>query len=147
MDTMPLNALLGPARIIESQDPESVKAEELVQYDIQPGERILFKTQNSEKAYKSYELYKDYIYIDPDAAQFLVEKKISVVGIDYIAAGSYHHREKNVKTHMTFFENGVWVLEAINLAGVRPGPCELACLPLRIRGGDAAPARAIVRPL
>ncbi len=39
------------------------------------------------------------------------------------------------------------ILESVNLEGVRPGPCELICLSLRLAGGDAAPARAIVRAL
>ena len=147
IDTMPLDALIGPARVIESKDAESIKAEELVPYDFQPGERVLFKTQNSLKCYKTDDFIKDYIYISPEAAHFLVDKKISVVGIDYIAVGSRLYRDKNVETHMTFFKNGVWILEAINLSGVKPGPYELICLPLRVRNGDAAPARAIIKPI
>jgi len=147
IDAMPIDAIMGPARVIESKDPVSVKAEELVPYSIQPGERILFKTQNSYKLYDTDKFIEDYVYVSPEAAHFLKDKKVSVVGLDYIALGSGTDKDKNVEAHQTLLGSGIWILEAINLSGVRPGPCELICLPLRLEHGDAAPARAIVRPL
>jgi arylformamidase len=48
---------------------------------------------------------------------------------------------------MTFLENGVSILEEINLKGVRAGRYELIALPLRLRQGDAGPCRAVIRPL
>ena len=47
IDKMPLDTTIGPARIIEIKDTVSIKTEELEAYNIQPGERILFKTRNS----------------------------------------------------------------------------------------------------
>src|SRR6266566_1726521 len=44
IDTMPLEASIGRARVIEIQDTESIKVAELEQHRIQMGERILFKT-------------------------------------------------------------------------------------------------------
>ena len=147
IDAMPIDAIMGPARVIESKDPVSIKAEELVAHNIQAGERILFKTQNSAKLYDTDDFVEDYVYISTEAAHFLRDKKVAVVGLDYIAIGSYHDIDNLKEVHEVLLGNNIWVLEAINLSGVSPGPCELICLPIRLEGGDAAPARAILRPL
>ncbi len=39
--------------------------------------------------------------------------------------------------------NGV-VVEGLNLAGVPPGEYTLVCLPLKLKGADGAPARAVL---
>ena len=147
IDEMPLDTTIGRTRVIEIKDKESIKQEELEAHDIQPGERILFKTQNSLRCYKTDELVEDYISFSIEAAHFLADKKVSVVGIDYIAIGNINNWENLFEVHNTLLGKGVWVLEGINLSGVEAGPCELICLPLRLEGGDASPARVIVRPL
>ena len=38
-------------------------------------------------------------------------------------------------------------IEGLNLARVKPGRYELACLPLKIVGADGAPCRAALRAL
>jgi arylformamidase len=45
----------------------------------------------------------------------------------------------------THIDAPVHYLEGLNLADVEPGDYELLCLPLRISGCDAAPARALLR--
>jgi arylformamidase len=146
IDEMPLDAIMGLARIIEIKDTESIKPEELAAHNIQPGERILFKTRNSE-LYKIGKFVEDYVYISNEGAYFLRDKKVSVVGIDYLAIGSYRDRENIFEVHKTLLGNGIWVIEALDLSAVKAGQYELICLPIRVAQGDAAPARAIVRPV
>jgi len=147
IDEMPLDTTVGPARVIEIKDNESIKVKELEPYNIKAGERILFKTQNSEKAYKSDKFVEDYVYMATETAHYLAEKKIRLIGIDYITIGNYHDRKNIGETHETLLKAGVYVLEMINLAGVKPGEYELLCLTLRMERGDAGPCRAILRPL
>jgi arylformamidase len=147
IDQMALDAMIGPARVIEIKGPETIKTTELEPYDIRQGERILFKTQNSSRCYTTDEPVKDYVYISSEAAQFLADKKVSVVGIDYIAVSNVNSWENMIGVHETLLGNGIRVLEALNLSGVTAGPCDLICLPLRLEGGDASPARAILRPV
>src|SRR2546426_12712351 len=71
MDKMPLEATIGPARVIEIKDRESIKPEELQPHKIKPGERILFKTRNSRTAWKSDVFEKDFIYISQEAPRYL----------------------------------------------------------------------------
>jgi kynurenine formamidase len=44
---MPLDATVGPVRVIEIKDPEKIRVAELEKYNIKKGERLLFKTRNS----------------------------------------------------------------------------------------------------
>ena len=147
IDEMPLDTAMGPARVIEIRDTESVKPEELKDYNIQPGERILFKTQNSSRVYQTDKFVEDYVYFSAEAAHFFVEKGVRVVGLDYISIGSYQSQPNLVETHETLLRNGIYILEGINLSGVKAGQYELICLPIRLERGDAGPARAILRPL
>lgn len=147
IDQMPLDTTVGRARVIQIKDPVSVKVKELEPYNIQPGERILFKTQNSEKAYKTEKFYEDYVYISNEAVHLLAEKKVRLVGLDYISIGGFKDLDNIGVTHQTLLGNGIYILEMINLSGVQPGEYELLCLPLRMENGDAGPCRAILRPL
>lgn len=146
IDEMPLGAIMGPARVIEIKDTESIKPEELAAHDIQPGERILFKTVNS-SYYKLGKFVEDFVHISNEAAHFLKDKKISVVGIDYLGVGSFKDRANLIEVHQTFLGNGIWIVEALDLSGVEPGAYEIICLPIRIKQGDAGQARAVLRPL
>jgi arylformamidase len=145
IDEMPLDAIIGPARVIKSKATESINPEELEPYNIQPGERILFKTKNS-TYYKLGKYIEDFIYLSTEAAYFLRDKKISVVGMDYFGIVGFS-RGDVIKVHETLLSNGIWIIETINLSAVKAGRYEIICLPLRVKGGDAAPARAILRPL
>jgi arylformamidase len=147
IDELPLDTFIGPARIIEIKDTESIKPAELEAYDIQPGERLLFKTKNSSWVYDRDEFTTPYVYISNDAASYLAKKKVRLVGIDYITVGGWVSREDNRFVHKLFLDGGVTIMEEVYLKGVKPGRYELIALPLRIRKGDASPCRAIIRPL
>ena len=58
---------------------------ELMPHGIRRGERILFKTRNSESCYKTDEFIDDYVYFDTDVATHLVDRGVRVVGLDYIS--------------------------------------------------------------
>jgi len=147
IDELPLDIMVGPARVIEIKDTETIKPEELAAHNIQPGERLLFKTINSSKAYQTDEFYEDYVFFTGEAAHFLADKKVKVVGLDYIAVGSHKDIDNLFEVHNALFDGGAWIIEGLNLSAVKAGQYELICLPLRLERGDACPARAIVRPL
>jgi arylformamidase len=143
LDEMPLAATVGRARVIEIRDPESIKPEHLAGRRIRRGERILFKTRNSKRCWARAEFCEDFVYISKEAARYLAERRVQTVGIDYISVGGFH--QDTVETHQILLEAGIWIIEGLNLAGVRPGRYELVCLPLRVLRSDGAPARAILR--
>jgi arylformamidase len=145
LDEMPLSATLGPARVIEIRDPESVKPSELERYSILKDERILFKTRNSSRCWKTDRFVKDFVYISKEAASYLAARRIRTVGIDYLSVGGFF--KDGHETHSILLKAGIWIVEGLDLSKIKPGPYELACLPLKILRSDGAPARAALRPL
>jgi arylformamidase len=145
IDAMPIETTVGPCRVIEIKDEKSVTVKELEPYKIKAGERILFKTKNSPGVYAVRQYAGKFVTVSLEAAKYLAEKKIRLVGIDYISVASAETMENVGDVHKTFLSNGIFILEALNLAGVKPGNYELICLPLRIEKGDAGPCRVILR--
>src|SRR5215472_6459548 len=139
-EEVPLDNLIGPARVIEIKDPHAVKAEELRVHNLGACERVLFKTSNSERCWKTSQFVHDFVSIAEDAASYLASLNTLAVGIDYLSAGS-------PETHRALLSAGVVIIEGLNLAGISQGRYELLCLPLRILGGDGAAARALLKPL
>lgn len=139
-DAVPLENLIGPARVIEIEDPSAVRWAELCKHNIGHSERLLFKTLNSQRCWNSSEFVSDFISVAEDAANHLAGLKSLAVGIDYLSMGSH-------ETHRTLLGAGVAIIEGLNLSKVRSGEYELLCLPLKIRRGDGAPARALLKPL
>jgi arylformamidase len=143
IDQMPLTAAIGRARVIEIGDPVSIKPGELVGHNIQRGERILFKTRNSARCWQGDDFVEDFVYIAHEAAQYLASLGVQTVGVDYLSVGGSH--VDGPETHQALLGGGVWIIEGLNLSQAGPGDYDLICLPLRIVGGDGAPARAILR--
>ncbi|MBI3617072.1 MAG: cyclase family protein [Candidatus Omnitrophica bacterium] len=144
IDAIPLDAAVGKARVIEIHDRESIKADELKGHNIRSGERILFKTINSRRCWKTEHFVKDFVYVSAEAAKFLAARKIKSLGVDYLSVGGY--LKDGEATHRALLKAGIWIIEGLNLSKARPGEYELVCLPLKLLHGDGAPARVIVRP-
>ncbi|MDP3879044.1 MAG: cyclase family protein [Dehalococcoidales bacterium] len=145
VDELPLETLVGRARVIEIRDAESIRPDELEEHSIRRGERILFKTRNSSHVWQRKEFVEDFVFISDDAAKRLVERGVRAVGVDYLSVGGYKQGGSDV--HRILLSGGVWIIEGLDLSAVAPGGYYLTCLPLRLVGADGAPARAILRPL
>jgi arylformamidase len=145
IDEMPLDAAIGSARVIPIRDRKSIKPDELVRHGIRRGERVLFKTHNSDHGWDTDSFFEDFVYLSAAAAQYLVERQVRLVGVDYLSVGGF--RADGKETHQALLKAGIWIIEGLNLKWVRPGRVQLVCLPLKIAGGDGAPARALVRPM
>jgi len=141
---MPLDALVGPARVVGIRDPKAIRARELAPLRLRRGERVLFKTRGSARRWQAAEFSTDYVYVAADAAALLVERGVRAVGIDYLSIGA--PSEEGYEVHRILLRAGVWIVEGLDLSAVSPGRYELICLPLKVPGADGAPARAILRP-
>jgi arylformamidase len=147
--SLPIDSLLGEAEVIAVEPHIDVIDESFVAANCPRGsQRVLFKTRNSifwgdtERGF-----HEDYVYIDPDAARWLVESGIKLVGIDYLSVEKFN--SDSFPTHLAFLSRGVVIVEGLDLRAVPAGQYELLCLPLKIAGGsgDGAPARVILRTL
>ncbi|HNQ21744.1 MAG TPA: cyclase family protein [Phycisphaerae bacterium] len=146
IDKMPPDLMVGPAVVIGIRDAEAIRPAELARLDRPVGTRVLFKTRNSTRHWAAEPFLERFVHLTPDAARFLVEHGVRVVGIDYLSIGAF--AGDGDVTHRVLAEAGAWVIEGLNLSAIEPGSYELACLPLRIRGAEAAPARALLgRPV
>jgi arylformamidase len=143
IDTMPIEATVGTARVIPIRDSKSIKREELVDHGIAPGERILFKTANSDHSWDSDRFDENFVFISQDAARYLADCRVLTVGVDYLSVGGF--REDGLETHAALLGAGIWIIEGLNLRGVEPGEYELLCLPLKLMGAEGSPARAVIR--
>jgi arylformamidase len=143
LDRLPLEAVIGPARVIAIRDPRSVTAAELARHRIRRGERILFKTHGATARWKQGTFDEDYVYVSLDAARFLAARGARVVGVDYLSVGGF--REDSAETHRVLLSAGIWIVEGLDLSRVKPGRYDMVCLPLRIAEGDGAPARVALR--
>ena len=145
IDQMPLDTAIGPARVIEIRDTESIKPEELKQYNIQHGERILFKTRNSQTCWQTDTFVENFVYITKEAARFLADSGVRLIGIDYLSVGGF--KQDLVETHRTLLGAEIWLIEGLNLSGVNAGNYDLICLPLKLVQAEASPVRAVLRPI
>lgn len=143
LDALPFEAVVGRARVIAIRSPRAVTVEELRRHAIRRGERLLFRTRNSSRCWKTDAFVEDFVYVAADAARYLADRGVRLVGVDYLSVGGYVH--DGPETHAALLEAGIWVIEGLDLSKVRPGPVDLVCLPLRLAGSEGAPARAIVR--
>jgi len=142
VDKIPLERLIGPALLLGFSDSvRSVGAAELREHDIKNQKRILLRTRNS--AFLSQrDFVKDYTFLAPDGAQYLVDNGVELVGIDYLSIEQFHSGHH--RTHRTLLEQSVVIVEGLDLSVPPPGEYQFICLPLRIEGCDGAPARAVL---
>jgi arylformamidase len=143
VDTLPVEDLIGEARVVEVRDPRSIGVEELRLLRPRAGERLLFKTRNSARCWNVATFVPDYVYLSLDGARFLVECRVRTVGIDYLSIAGMH---EGVATHLALLRAGICIIEGLDLSAVEPGAYAMICLPLRLAGADGAPARVMLRP-
>ena len=149
VDSLPLDALIGPALVVSiPDDVDVIEASHLSAHDLANVARVLFKTRNSDFwSDTSCGFRKDFTHLAPSAARLLVASGVRLVGIDYLSVEKFEP-ERHI-THEILLSHGVVILEGLDLREVAAGSYELICLPLKIAGGtgDGAPARAVLRTL
>lgn len=143
VDKMILKTFVGRAYVLDLTDFDLITAEVLENAELPPRtRRVLIKTKNSALwADGVTEFQKDFVAVSSDGAQYLVDRGVRLVGIDYLSIAPY---QDSVKTHEILLQAGVVILEGINLSAVEDGRYNLYCLPLNIAGADGSPARAIL---
>jgi arylformamidase len=146
LDALPLDALIGPARVVRVPDDKNeIDPAFLADCDLKNVERVLFHTRNS--GFWSEGFRKDFTHLLPEAAQTLIDAGVKLVGTDYLSIEKFHSGHH--RTHLALLSNNVVIVEGLNLTNVPTGDYELICLPLKIAdgAGDGAPARAVLRTI
>ncbi len=146
VDTLPLETLIGSAYVANLCGTAAITASDLSRLVLPEGaERLLIKTDNSKLWSEGDKPFrKDFSALTLDAAEWLVDRSFSLIGVDGLSVQLFH--ESN-RTHELLLSAGVVILEGLNLAEVDEGGYELICLPLPLVGAEAAPARVVLRCL
>ncbi len=145
IEALDLSILTGPCHVCRVQPAgKHISAGDLDALDLSAScQRLLLKTANSQRwTSMSAPFYENFIALTLDAAQWVVERGIGLIGVDYLSVEPMHNTEPVV--HRTLLNGGVVPREGLNLAAVAPGEYMLVCLPLKIAGSDGAPARVIL---
>lgn len=141
IDSFDLETFYGPCRVLDVSGAEGqISLSDIQKYNIQKGDRILFKTSNSERGLQ--EFYDDYVFLGSDAANHLAEVGASLVGIDSLSIkqrGSSDHTP-----HTALLGNGIAIIEGLDLKNVSEGEYTLAAFPLKVGSIDGSPIRAVL---
>lgn len=145
VDRVELDRLIGAARVIDIADSvQAIDSATLSRLDWRGAPRVLFRTRSSQRGWMdSTKFHRDFAYIAPDAAQLLADAGVVLVGVDYISAEQFGAPAP--RTHQILLGRGIPIVEGLDLRGVRAGDYDLIVLPIKVRGHEGAPARAIVR--
>ena len=142
VDALSLDLLIGRARVVEIARRGPINAADLEREHLRDDLRVLFKTPNS--AFWNSEVFQeDYAHLSENGARYLVDQGVKVVGVDYLSVEQF--KKPGAPAHKALLSNGVIIIEGLNLADAEPGMYEMYCLPLRVAGGDGAPARVVLK--
>lgn len=140
VDHLPLSLLIGRARVLELENVMDMGERELSRLPVRGEERLLLKTGNS-RLWQAQGFVEEHARLTESGAAYLAGNGVRLLGIDYLSVEGF---AGDGSVHKTLLSRGVVILEGLNLEGVPPGHYQLCCLPLKIKGGDGAPARAVL---
>ena len=148
VDRIPPEKLIGPAQVLDltSSCEDLIFPEAIQCAGFCPNiPRVLLKTKNSSlyDDQKFHQFHQDYVSLAREAAEWLIQKGVFLIGIDYLSIEAFD--TKDYALHRILLSHGVVLVEGIVLKSVPPGVYELFCAPLNITQGDGAPARVFIR--
>ena len=145
VDKLPIETFVGATRVVDvsSQGDAPISAETIRKAKLSGASRVLFRTSNSEKRLVKREFSPVWVGITADGAQELVDAGVRLVGIDYVTIESADQTD-NWPTHHILCKAGVIILEGANLRQIRDGMYFMCCLPIRLKGSEAAATRTIL---
>lgn len=140
VDELSLETLIGKALVLEIPGVKGIGRAELERFRIEGVDRLLLKTDNS-KLWGEKDFSEEFAALTADGAQYLLEMGVKLVGIDYLSIEEFRG---SGEVHRILSKNDILVVEGLDLSGIKPGVYQLVCLPLKIKGGDGAPVRALL---
>ena len=144
----PLSQMIGNLVLLDfshKRETDFISVNELKAYDhlIHEGDIVFIKT-HMDKHFRSSN-WNTYPYIEVPGIEYLVSKKIAVLGTD--AAGIENENPNdptshNQPDHMALLSANIPIVESLtNLDAVESGKYIVAILPIAIEQGDACPVR------
>jgi arylformamidase len=140
-DSLPMDAFVGDVLVVSvSETPRDVGAEELLDRIPVGIVRVLLRTGRS---IADGTFPDDWPALHPSAARALVTRGVRLLGVDAPSVDRRH--STTLAVHHELFDGGAVILENLDLRHVADGTYGLIALPLRWKGLDAAPVRAVLQ--
>lgn len=138
IEKMNVSSLIRKIRVLDLSDVfDKITEKELKEKDIEESSFILLKTKNS----FSDDFNRDFVFLEKSGAAYLREKSIEGVGIDSLGI---ERSQPGHETHNILMNSGAIIIEGLRLKDITEGDYMMYALPLKIRGGDGAPARIVL---
>ena len=150
IDTVDLAVCMGPATVIDLSHVEPnglIAVADLLPYAdrIERGARLLLRTDWS--LHQGQEDFRTHMpRVSSGLARWLVARGIALLGVETPSVASVRPgmEAELAEVHRTLLESGVVIVEGlVNLHELRRETVELIVLPLKIRGCDGSPVRAV----
>jgi len=147
VDELPLEVLIGRAWVCDLESKRDVEVSDLQGIVPQGTVRLLLKTANSALWHREVqEFTPDFVALTAEAAHWIAEQGIRLLGVDSLSLE--RPGSAGYPVHHALLGAGVIVVEGLDLSSLGSGWYNFYCLPLKVAGGDGAPARAVaVGPL
>jgi arylformamidase len=149
VDREPLGKFIGEAVILDLSNMSigsGITDSDLDKHSkiVKGNDILLFYTGTSEKWRKDEIIRNNFSYLEPSAAEWIVNHGIKCIGIDTLSVEKYGFKEG--LTHKKLLSNNVVIIENLNsnLKGFVGKRVFLVCLPLMLKGIDGSPARVIL---
>lgn len=143
IDAVPLVRYLGPCRLLDVRPKDGViRPEEVEKADFSASPRVLFRTRDRQDrtAFPA-----TFTVLSVELIDWLADRGVVLIGLDSPSVDTFE--SKDLPCHKALYARGIANLESLDLTGVPEGRYELIALPLRLRGRDASPVRAVLRSL
>lgn len=154
IDQIPLDKLMGYARILDLRGIQpsaliEVKDLGVLESELKAGDSLIIFTGWSQFALTSKEIYRNELpRISEGLAHWLVARGIKMLVVEPPSVADVNNMKEVTLIHRVLFSGAIVIVEGVcNLEQVNTDEVELMVLPLKIGGGDGAPARVIVRPV
>lgn len=144
LEAVTLDPFWGPAQVVSVKKVDGpLTPADFAAYNLDRAPRLLVRSGASEVDPRVFP--EQFVYPSPELAAWLKAKGIILYGTDGPSMDAVDSKE--LAGHHALLENGVAILEWLDLSEVADGLYELVALPLKIAGGDGSPVRAALRPL
>jgi arylformamidase len=137
----PVEAFCGMAIVVDLSRERNVTADALRDHEIPPDRHVLLRTRNSAWL-RTGDYDRDHAFVEPEAAEVLMERRPLSVGFDYYSVDPSTDTELTV--HHRFAAAGRLAYVCLDLSRVPGGEYEFFGLPLSLDGVEAAPVRALL---
>jgi arylformamidase len=135
---VPLEPYVGPCVVVDGPRTGQVEPRHLAGIDLALTPRILVRTRDD----VSTKFPEDFVSLSPEAARWLTERGARLIGLDTPSMDPFD--SKTMDAHHALLAAPVAILENLVLSHVTPGFYDLIALPLRWKGLDASPVRAVL---